>query len=98
ARPTGSHGARAAELARGLEVGSAKVYSSITEMTTDPAVDAIWLCGPNHARVENVEEIVDALEQKQGSLLGIACEKPLARNVAEANQITSLVKRAGLRH
>jgi predicted dehydrogenase len=96
--PNRSNAAAAAELARGLEVGSAKVYSSITEMTTDPAVDAIWLCGPNHARVENVEEIVDALEQKQGSLLGIACEKPLARNVAEANQITSLVKRAGLRH
>ena len=27
-------------------------------MVADPAIDAIWLCGPNHARIENVEEIV----------------------------------------
>jgi len=88
----------AAELARQLDVGRAKAYRSIAEMVADPAVDAIWLCGPNHARVENVEEIVDTLERGRGELLGIACEKPLARNVAEAKQITSLVKRTDVIH
>jgi predicted dehydrogenase len=96
--PNPSNAAAAAELARRLEVGPAKVYSSIAEMVTDPAVQAIWLCGPNHARVESVEEIVDTLERGRGALVGIACEKPLARNVAEADRLTSLVKRAGLRH
>jgi predicted dehydrogenase len=96
--PNTSNAKAAAELARGLGVGPARVYSSITEMTTDPAVHAIWLCGPNHTRVENVEEIVHALERRRGSLLGIACEKPLARNVAEANRITALLQRVGLRH
>jgi predicted dehydrogenase len=96
--PNQTHAAATAELARRLELGSAKVYSSISEMVADPAVHAIWLCGPNHARVENVEEIVDTVERGRGSLVGIACEKPLARNVAEANRVTSLVKRAGLRH
>ena len=33
-------------------------YASITDMVADPAIDAIWLCGPNQARIENVEEIV----------------------------------------
>jgi len=33
-----------------------------------------------------------------GDLVGIACEKPLARNVGEAKLITGLVKRAGLKH
>jgi predicted dehydrogenase len=67
-------------------------------MVADPAIDAIWLCGPNHARVENVEEIVSAVEGGRGTLAGIACEKPLARNVAEARHITGLVKRVGLAH
>ena len=44
-------------------------------------------CGPNQARIENVEEIVDAIERGQGHAQGIACEKPLARNVAEAKRV-----------
>jgi predicted dehydrogenase len=88
----------AAELARKLDVGNAKPYGSIAEMVADPAIDAIWLTGPNHARIENVEEIVDAVEGGKGELVGIACEKPLARNVAEAIQVRDLVKRAGIRH
>ena len=96
--PNHTNAAAAAELARRLEVGPAKVYRSIAEMVTDPAVDAIWLCGPNHARVENLEQIVEPLERGRGRLIGIACEKPLARNVAEAKRLTELVKRVELRH
>ena len=47
--------------ARNLEVGETRAYSSIREMVADPAIDAIWLCGPNHARIANVEEIVAAI-------------------------------------
>ena len=61
-----------------------------------PAIDAIWLSGPNHARIENVEEIVAAIETGKGTLKGIACEKPLARNVAEAKKVVELVKRVGV--
>src|SRR5438477_9740274 len=46
----------AAMFARALDVGRAKPYRSISEMVDDPEIDAIWLTGPNHARVENVEE------------------------------------------
>jgi predicted dehydrogenase len=67
-------------------------------MVADPAIDAIWLTGPNQARIENVQEIVDALDRGRGTLKGIACEKPLARNVAEAREVARLVKRAGLMH
>ena len=89
---------RPRELARDLDVGDAKAYASITDMVADPAIDALWLSGPNHARIENVEEIVDAIERGKGTLLGIACEKPLARNVAEAKRVRELVKRAGIQH
>jgi len=96
--PTRSHAASAAAMARRLSVGEATTYRSIAEMVADPAVDAIWICGPNHTRVENVEEITHAIERGRAELLGIACEKPLARNVAEAKRVASLVTGAGLLH
>jgi predicted dehydrogenase len=94
--PNATNAAGAAKLARDLDVGPAKPFKSIAEMVADESVDAIWLCGPNHTRVQNVEEIVDTLRRGKGSLKGIACEKPLARTVAEALQIHKLVKGAGL--
>jgi predicted dehydrogenase len=79
-------------------VGPTKAHTSIASLVEDPAVHAIWLCGPNHARVENVQEIVDTIERGRGALIGIACEKPLARNVAEAKEVAKLVKGARLKH
>jgi predicted dehydrogenase len=96
--PNRKNAESAAALARTFEIGPAKAYRTISEMVDDPAIDALWLTGPNHARVENVEEIVHALESGRGTLRGIACEKPLARNVAEARHIAKLVQRVGLKH
>ena len=42
------------------------------------------------------EELVHAVEKGKGTLKGIACEKPLARNVAEAKRVVELVKRIGV--
>ena len=81
-----------------FDIGYAKPYRSIGDMVADPAIDALWLTGPNHARVENVEEIVARAASGQGTLRGIACEKPLARTVAEAAHIARLVKRTGITH
>jgi predicted dehydrogenase len=88
---------RVAALARDLDVGACKAYGSITEMVADPAIQALWICGPNHARIENIEEIVAAIEAGKGSLLGVACEKPLARNLDEAIRVRDLAARVGLR-
>jgi predicted dehydrogenase len=96
--PNKKNAASAAAYARELDVGEANANRSIAEMVADPAIDAIWLTGPNHARIENVEEIVDTIESGNGTLRGIACEKPLARNVAEAKRVHDLVTRAGLMH
>ncbi len=96
--PNGRSAASAAALAREVDVGAAKPYKSIAAMVADPAIDAIWLCGPNHARIENVEEIVDTITRGKGTLKGIACEKPLARNVAEAKQVQAMVESVGLAH
>lgn len=96
--PNQDHAEAAAELARLLRVGGAKAFGSIEEMIADPSVDCIWLCGPNHMRIENMEAIVDAVTSGKGALIGIACEKPLARNVAEAKRMVELVEKSGLLH
>ena len=88
----------AAALARELGVGDAKAYDSITDMVADPAIDALWICAPNFARLEVMNEIVHAIESGVGQLKGIACEKPLGRNAAEARRMLALAERAGLLH
>ncbi len=94
--PNRKNAAATAALAKALDVGDARAYDSITEMVADPNIDALWLTGPNHARIENIEEIVRAIESGKGTLKGLASEKPLARNVAEAKRVVELVKSVGL--
>jgi len=94
--PNPKNAAATAALARKLEVGDARAYKSIRAMVADPRINAIWLCGPNHARIANMEEIVAAIREGAGELLGLACEKPLGRNVAEAKTVARLAKSVGL--
>lgn len=96
--PNRKNAAAAAAYANQLDVGACKPYKSITDMVADRDIGAIWLTGPNHTRIENVEEIVQAVKSGKGDLKGIACEKPLARNVAEAKKVLELVKSVGLAH
>jgi predicted dehydrogenase len=96
--PTRAHAETAATWARSLDAGQAKAYGTIAELVADPDIDAVWLCGPNQARIENIEEIVETIRSGKGELQGIACEKPLARNVAEAERVLELVDSIGLKH
>ena len=86
----------AVALVRSLGLGDARVYGSIADMVADPAIDAIWICAPNFARIEVMEEIVQAVESGKGTLVGVTCEKPLGRNVAEARRMLELARRAKL--
>jgi len=94
--PNADNAASAAAMARKLDVGRARPYRSIADMVADPKIDAIWLCGPNHARIENVEEITDTILRGRGELSGIACEKPLARNVLEAERVAAMTADTGV--
>lgn len=96
--PNAKNAASAAKYARELDIGDCKAYKSITEMVCDSTIDAIWLNGPNHARIENVEEICAAVTSGKATLKGIACEKPLGRTVAEAKHLLKLVEKAGIMH
>jgi predicted dehydrogenase len=95
--PSPEHAEEAAALARSLRVGEARAFATIEEMARAPEIDCVWICGPNHARVENMERVVAALEGG-GRLVGVACEKPLARNVAEARRVVELAEKAGVLH
>jgi len=94
--PNEKNAASTAALARDLDVGDARPYKSIRDMVADPAINALWLCSPNQARIDNITEIVDAIKSGAGTLRGLACEKPLARNVAEAKKVVDMVKSVGL--
>jgi predicted dehydrogenase len=95
--PSRPHAEEAAALARDLSVGEARAFGSITEMAMDPSIDCLWMCGPNFARIENMEEIAHA-RAKGADLVGIACEKPLGRNVAEARRVLEMAQQANVLH
>jgi predicted dehydrogenase len=95
--PTRANAEDAAALVRSLRVGEARAFGSIEDMVADQSIDCIWLCGPNFARVDNMERIVAAIK-KGAKLRAIACEKPLARNAAEAKRMVELVEEAGVLH
>ncbi|MCE5249447.1 Gfo/Idh/MocA family oxidoreductase [bacterium] len=86
----------AAALCKKLDVGEPKVFKSIADMVADPSIDAVWICAPNFTRIDVMEEIVGTIESGKGKLIGVCCEKPLGRNVAEAKKLQALVKRVNL--
>ena len=94
--PNAARAAAAAAYATSLDVGDCRAYPSIEAMVADPAIDAIWLTGPNHARIENVRAIVETIRAGRGTLRGLACEKPLARTVREAEEVAAMAASVGL--
>lgn len=85
----------AARLARDLGVGEARAYTSVADLVRDPAVDAVWNCAPNFTRVDVMEQIA---AHGRGKLVGVACEKPLGRNVMEAKRVLQLAQESGFLH
>jgi predicted dehydrogenase len=96
--PTKARREAYAGLANQMELGPCKPYPSLEAMVSSPEIDAIWVAGPNYARLENFQLIHDLLKRGKASLLGVACEKPLARTIAEAREIVRLAKDARLNH
>ncbi|MCX8170404.1 MAG: Gfo/Idh/MocA family oxidoreductase [Candidatus Bathyarchaeota archaeon] len=85
-------------LAETLGVGKPKVYTDLRSMLSDPSVNAVWILNPNFMRLEVVKAIVEETIQGKANIVGVCCEKPLARNVDEAEEMVKLVEKAGLLH
>ena len=73
-------------------LGPAVIYETVGELCE--AVDVIAVLAPNFTRVEVFEQIL-AARQKGAELKGLICEKPLARNVAEADRILAISDQIG---
>lgn len=87
-----------AGLCRKLGVGDPKIYADVRELIRDPDVNAVWICVPNFARLTVMEAIAEEITEGRAELVGVACEKPLGRNVKEARRMLELTKKAGLLH
>ena len=95
--PTRAHREALANTANGMGLGPCKAYGSVEELVASEEVDAVWILGPNDTRLDHMRAISRAMEGG-ASLLGVACEKPLARNLAEAREMLRLAEEAGLNH
>ncbi|MCD6458399.1 MAG: Gfo/Idh/MocA family oxidoreductase [Thermoproteales archaeon] len=89
---------RLSKLIESLGIGKPKVYTDLREMLSDPSVNAVWILNPNFLRVDMVKAITEEAQQGKTDLIGVCCEKPLARTVDEAEEIVKLVEKAGLLH
>ena len=95
--PTRAHRETLANKANGMGLGPCKAYGSVEELVASDEVDAIWILGPNDTRLDHMRAISRSTEGG-ASLLGVACEKPLARNLAEAREMLRLAEEASLNH
>src|SRR3712207_2212195 len=95
--PTRAHREALASTANGMGLGPCRAYGSVEELVASEEVDAVWILGPNDTRLDHMRAIGRSVEGG-ASLLGVACEKPLARNLAEAREMLRLAGEAGLHH
>ncbi len=95
--PTHAHREALANTANGMDLGPCKAYGSVEELVASEEVDAVWILGPNDTRLDHMRAISRAM-QSGASLLGVACEKPLGRNLAEAREMLQLAEVASLNH
>jgi predicted dehydrogenase len=96
--PTPANREAFARTANDLELGPCRPYDSVEALVASPEIDALWICGPNDTRLAQMRAIHAAITAGRGALRGIACEKPLGRDLAEAREMLALAEDAGLNH
>ena len=74
-------------------LGNTKVFKNTAQLCT--AVDVVCIFAPNFARLEIMRNIAKALEGG-AEIKGIICEKPLARNLQEADVMARMAKALGV--
>src|SRR2546425_12043390 len=63
--PNREHAEATANFAHGLRVGNAQAFNSIEEMIAAPEIDCLWLCAPNHLRLQHMQTICDRSEERR---------------------------------
>jgi len=89
----------AVKLANDLGLGPCRGFESIDELVAaEDLIDAVWILRPNFDRIADMQAIVGAARRRSRPLLGVACEKPLARTLKEAREMLRLAEGAGFNH
>ena len=96
--PTPAHREALARQADALELGPCRPCETVAALAASPEIDAVWICGPNDTRLEHMRALHRAAGERRGALRAVACEKPLARTLAEAREMLRLAEEAGLNH
>ena len=96
--PTPANREALAQRATEMDLGPCKAYGSVGDLVASGEVDAVWILGPNDTRLDHMRAIHEAVRENGAQLLGVACEKPLGRNLAEAREMLRLAEDAGLHH
>ncbi|MGF6175257.1 Gfo/Idh/MocA family protein [Ensifer sp. 4252] len=81
-----------------LGLGSCRTHESLEALLVADDVDAIWILSPNYTRLEVMRTLHGAIKAGRSKVFAVACEKPLARTVAEAREMMTLAEDAGLNH
>ncbi|MBT4521822.1 MAG: Gfo/Idh/MocA family oxidoreductase [Halieaceae bacterium] len=96
--PTQSKRQVFAERVREMGLGQCRPYDSLEALINSPDIDAVWILAPNNTRLDVMRVIHRQVKAGRSQLVGIACEKPLARNLAEAREMLRLVEDTDLLH
>jgi predicted dehydrogenase len=96
--PNAVHREALARRVNELDLGPCKSFASIEAMLVSGAVDAVWILAPNDTRLAIMGEIHRLVKSGRAKLVGIACEKPLARTLAEGREMLRLAEDARLLH
>jgi len=74
-------------------LGNTKVFKNIAKLCA--AVDVVCIFAPNFVRLEIMRNIAKAIENGT-KIKGIICEKPLSRNLQEADVMARMAKALGV--
>ena len=96
--PNAAHREALAAKANALELGPCRAFPTLEAMLISGEVDAVWIGVPNFARLETMREIHRLVTSRWAKLVGVACEKPLGRTLAEAREMLRLAGDAKLLH
>ena len=81
-----------------LDLGPCRSFDSVEELVAAEEIDAVWMLNPNDSRLDVMRRIHAVVTSGRGTLRGLACEKPLARTLAEAREMLRLAEDAGINH
>jgi predicted dehydrogenase len=96
--PQAAHREKLAQAVADAALGRCTAHDSLESLVRAPDVDALWILSPNFTRLEVMQTISRLVKGGESGVFAVACEKPLARTLAEAREMLRLVEAAGLNH